>query len=77
MYGPARGIRPLRWRAAARRFDNMKAVGDACSEVWRRWKTELMARAEEWNLTTSLCRPHRAKSKGKIVRVNGYLSEAC
>lgn len=57
-------------------FDNTKAVvieRDAYGEGLHRWNDELRGLAEECGFTPRLCRPYRAKTKGKVERFNGYL----
>lgn len=57
-------------------FDNTKAVvieRDAYGEGLHRWNSELMDLAEACGFTPRLCRPYRAKTKGKVERFNAYL----
>src|SRR6185312_11228989 len=57
-------------------FDNTKAVvieRDAYGPGLHRWNDELKALAEECGFTPRLCRPYRAKTKGKVERFNAYL----
>ncbi len=57
-------------------FDNAKSVvleRDAHGPGRHRWNRELLALAEECGFTPRLCRPYRAKTKGKVERFNGYL----
>jgi len=57
-------------------FDNAKSVvleRDAYGAGRHRWNPELLALAEECGFTPRLCRPYRAKTKGKVERFNGYL----
>ncbi|MCU0923007.1 MAG: IS21 family transposase [Burkholderiaceae bacterium] len=57
-------------------FDNAKSVvleRDAYGPGLHRWNPELLALAEECGFTPRLCRPYRAKTKGKVERFNGYL----
>jgi transposase len=57
-------------------FDNAKSVvleRDAYGAGGHRWNPELLALAEECGFTPRLCRPYRAKTKGKVERFNGYL----
>ena len=57
-------------------FDNTKAVvieRDAYGEGLHRWNDELRQLAEDCGFTPRLCRPYRAKTKGKVERFNGYL----
>lgn len=57
-------------------FDNMKAVvieRDAYGEGKHRWNDELLALAESCGFAPRLCRPYRAKTKGKVERFNSYL----
>ena len=57
-------------------FDNTKAVvieRDAYGPGLHRWNDELKALAERCGFTPRLCRPYRAKTKGKVERFNSYL----
>ena len=57
-------------------FDNTKAVvieRDAYGPGLHRWNDELKALAEVCGFTPRLCRPYRAKTKGKVERFNSYL----
>ena len=57
-------------------FDNTKAVvieRDAYGPGLHRWNDELKALAESCGFTPRLCRPYRAKTKGKVERFNAYL----
>lgn len=57
-------------------FDNPKTVvidRDAYGEGLHRWNEGLRLLAEECGFTPRLCRPYRAKTKGKVERFNGYL----
>lgn len=57
-------------------FDNTKGIvieRDAYGIGKHRWHTELLACAEHYGFVPRLCRPYRAKTKGKVERFNGYL----
>lgn len=57
-------------------FDNAKAVvieRDAYGAGMHRWNDELLHLAEECGFSPRLCRPYRARTKGKVERFNGYL----
>lgn len=57
-------------------FDNAKTVvveRDAYGPGRHRWHSELLALADEFGFAPRLCRPYRAKTKGKVERFNGYL----
>jgi transposase len=57
-------------------LDNPKTVvieRDAYGEGQHRFNRELLALAEEFGFRPRLCRPYRAKTKGKVERFNGYL----
>jgi transposase len=57
-------------------FDNAKTVvveRDASGEGQHRWHSALLALSEEFGFSLRLCRPYRAKTKGKVERFNGYL----
>jgi len=57
-------------------LDNPKSVvieRDAYGEGRHRFNHELLALADELGFQPRLCRPYRAKTKGKVERFNGYL----
>lgn len=57
-------------------LDNAKSVviaRDAHGPGLHRWNGALLALAEECGFVPRLCRPYRAKTKGKVERFNGYL----
>jgi transposase len=57
-------------------FDNAKSVvigRDAYGEGLHRWNPKLLALSEELGFGLRLCRPYRARTKGKVERFNGYL----
>lgn len=57
-------------------FDNAKTVvieRDAYGPGQHRWNDRLRELAEECGFVPRLCRPYRAKTKGKVERFNGYL----
>lgn len=57
-------------------FDNTKAVvieRDAYGEGRHRWNNALSELAEACGFKPRLCRPYRAKTKGKVERFNAYL----
>ena len=57
-------------------FDNPKTVvieRDAYGEGEHRFNRELLEVAVEYGFRARLCRPYRAKTKGKVERFNGYL----
>jgi len=57
-------------------FDNTKTVvidRDAYGDGLHRWNRDLLALADEYGFVPRLCRPYRAKTKGKVERFNGYL----
>jgi transposase len=60
-------------------FDNTKAVvieRDAYGDGLHRWNDELRELADTCGFTPRLCRPYRAKTKGKVERFNGYLKSS-
>ncbi len=60
-------------------FDNPKTVvlhRDAYGEGLHRWNERLRELAEECGFVPRLCRPYRAKTKGKVERFNGYLKRS-
>lgn len=57
-------------------MDNAKSVvieRDAYGPGLHRWNDELLSLSDECGFTPRLCRPYRAKTKGKVERFNGYL----
>ena len=57
-------------------FDNTKAVvieRDAYGAGLHRWNDEMNELAEHCGFTPRLCRPYRARTKGKVERFNSYL----
>jgi len=57
-------------------FDNAKTVvveRDAYGEGQHRWHRSLLSLSDEFGFSLRLCRPYRAKTKGKVERFNGYL----
>ena len=46
---------------------------DAYGDGQHRWHRLLRALAEDYGFSIRLCRPYRAKTKGKVERFNGYL----
>jgi transposase len=57
-------------------FDNTKAVvieRDAYGAGLHRWNEQMNELAETCGFTPRLCRPYRAKTKGKVERFNSYL----
>jgi transposase len=57
-------------------FDNAKTVvveRDGRGAGQHRWHGALLALSEEFGFSLRLCRPYRAKTKGKVERFNGYL----
>src|SRR6185369_492021 len=57
-------------------FDNASTVvveRDAYGDGQHRWHRLLRALAADYGFSIRLCRPYRAKTKGKVERFNGYL----
>ncbi|HAF90320.1 MAG TPA: IS21 family transposase [Pseudomonas sp.] len=57
-------------------FDNAGTIiteRDAYGDGRHRWHPALAALAEEYGFRPRVCRPYRAKTKGKVERFNGYL----
>ncbi|MBV6307401.1 IS21 family transposase, partial [Candidimonas humi] len=57
-------------------FDNAGTIvieRDAYGPGLHRWHPQMLALAERYGFTPRLCRPYRAKTKGKVERFNGYL----
>jgi len=60
-------------------FDNPRTVvieRDAYGVGEHRFHRQLLAVAEEMGFRPRLCRPYRAKTKGKVERFNGYLKSS-
>ncbi|MFQ1903767.1 IS21 family transposase [Aeromonas veronii] len=60
-------------------FDNAKAIileRDVYGDGHHRWNPMLLALAEKFGFTPKVCRPYRAKTKGKVERFNRYLKES-
>src|SRR5436190_2543182 len=60
-------------------FDNPTTVvieRDAYGVGEHRFHRDLLAVAEEFGFRPRLCRPYRAKTKGKVERFNGYLKSS-
>jgi transposase len=60
-------------------FDNMKTVvlaRDAYGPGLHRFHPGLLALANDLGFVPKLCRPYRAKTKGKVERFNRYLRES-
>ncbi len=57
-------------------FDNTKTIiieRDAYGEGKHRWHSKLLELAKDYGFSARVCRPYRAKTKGKVERFNGYL----
>jgi transposase len=60
-------------------FDNPKTVvieRDAYGAGEHRFHRDLLALSREYGFRIRLCRPYRAKTKGKVERFNGYLKSS-
>ena len=60
-------------------FDNPKTVvieRDAYGEGAHRFHRDLLGLADQYGFRLRLCRPYRAKTKGKVERFNGYLKSS-
>ncbi|MEZ8122635.1 IS21 family transposase [Vibrio splendidus] len=60
-------------------FDNAKAImieRDAYGEGEHRWNPMLLTSAKKYNFKPRVCRPYRAKTKGKVERFNSYLKSS-
>jgi transposase len=60
-------------------FDNAKAIiieRDVYGPGKHRWNPQLMHVAEKYAFTPKVCRPYRAKTKGKVERFNHYLKNS-
>lgn len=59
-------------------FDNAKAIiieRDAYGAGKHRWHPDLLMLADVFGFQPRVCRPYRAKTKGKVERFNRYLKE--
>jgi len=60
-------------------FDNAKCImiqRDAYGEGRHRWNDKLLQMANDYGFRLRVCRPYRAKTKGKVERFNGYLKNS-
>ena len=60
-------------------FDNAATVvieRDAYGPGQHRWHAGLKTLADEYGFRARLCRPYRARTKGKVERFNGYLKSS-
>lgn len=60
-------------------FDNARAIiieRDVYGPGKHRWNPQLMHVAEKYAFTPKVCRPYRAKTKGKVERFNHYLKNS-
>lgn len=60
-------------------FDNAGAIileRDAYGAGRHRWHPALAALADEYGFRPRVCRPYRARTKGKVERFNGYLKRS-
>jgi transposase len=60
-------------------FDNAKTImieRDAYAEGEHRWNPKLLATAQDYGFNPRVCRPYRAKTKGKVERFNRYLKSS-
>jgi transposase len=60
-------------------FDNAKAImieRDVYGEGQHRWNAELLNLAERYGFKPKVCRPYRARTKGKVERFNHYLKNS-
>lgn len=59
-------------------FDNAKAVmdqRDAYGRAKHRWNPQMLLFSKQYGFNLTVCRPYRAKTKGKVERFNRYLKE--
>jgi transposase len=57
-------------------FDNAKCImleRDAFGDGQHRWNRKMLDMSKDYNFRLRVCRPYRAKTKGKVERFNGYL----
>ena len=60
-------------------FDHAKAIvleRDAYGPGHHRWNPKLLELSKQYGFALKLCRPYRAKTKGKVERFNRYLKES-
>ena len=60
-------------------FDNAKTImieRDAYDEGHHRWNDDLLNLAQTYGFKPRVCRPYRAKTKGKVERFNHYLKNS-
>jgi transposase len=60
-------------------FDNAKSViieRDAYGPGLHRWHAGMLECAHEYGFQLRVCRPYRARTKGKVERFNGYLKRS-
>lgn len=60
-------------------FDNAKCImleRDAFGEGQHRWNASLLNLSRDYSFQLRVCRPYRAKTKGKVERFNGYLKQS-
>lgn len=60
-------------------FDNAKTViieRDAYAAGEHRWNPQLLSLAQDCGFSPKVCRPYRAKTKGKVERFNRYLKSS-
>ncbi|ROR47811.1 UNVERIFIED_ORG: transposase [Providencia alcalifaciens] len=60
-------------------FDNAKAIileRDAYRVGEHRWNPKLLSLAQDYGFNLTVCRPYRAKTKGKVERFNRYLKSS-
>lgn len=59
-------------------FDNAKSImieRDAYAVGEHRWNAQLIALAKDYGFIPRVCKPYRAKTKGKVERFNRYLKQ--
>lgn len=60
-------------------FDNAKTImieRDAYAQGEHRWNPKLLSIAQDYGFKPRVCRPYRAKTKGKVERFNRYLKSS-
>lgn len=60
-------------------FDNAKAIileRDVYGPGKHRWHPDLLVLADEFGFRPRVCRPYRARTKGKVERFNRYLKDS-
>jgi len=60
-------------------FDNARTIiikRDVFGPGQHRWNPQLLGLADRYGFVPRVCRPYRARTKGKVERFNGYLKRS-